>query len=80
MQIENLNLKKDLVVKQSAIEECKRESARSLSEYKTNMAEFSKQEVRINTVHKDRLKYIKESVDENSTCEDIVDNLDHYSF
>lgn len=56
------------------------ESSRLLKEYEENMKVYSEKEAQVEVVYRDRIKYIKESVDENDSCEDVVDNLNRYQF
>lgn len=57
-----------------------KESERLYNEYQANILKYNEAKEKTRTVYVDKVRYIKESVDENSTCEDVVDGLDRYAY
>ncbi|MBD3843693.1 MAG: hypothetical protein IE909_17810 [Campylobacterales bacterium] len=80
MRFDIANLKKENRELQSKLEQYDFESKRLLEEYQNNMQKYANQKAKIVTVYKDKIKYIKESVDENTSCQDVINRFNNYQF
>ena len=44
------------------------------------MIQFNEKKVQTEIVYRDRVKYIQESVDENDSCDMVIDAINRYQF
>lgn len=80
MRLDVISLEKEKKILEERVAQYDLESKRLLEEYQNNMQKFATQGVKIQTIYRDRVQYIKEKVDENTSCEDIINRFNDYQF
>lgn len=70
----------EIATLEKKVDKYESESKRLFEEYEKNIIKYNEKRIVTETVYRDKVVYIKESVDENSSCEDVIDSLNRYHY